>query len=49
MSEKFKNMLYLAIRSMVALKKMKDDSRPSEIIPGLFIGSIGAALKKTVL
>jgi hypothetical protein len=28
---------------------MKEDGRPAEILPGLFIGSIGAALNKEII
>lgn len=41
--------MYLAIRSVIAIKKMKDDNLPSEIIPGIYISSIGCALKKDIL
>ncbi len=42
-------MLYLAIRSMVAIKKLRDDNQPNQINQFLYIGSIGAALKLNVL
>ena len=42
-------MLYLTIKSFIAVKKMKDDSIPSEIIDKLFLGSIGTALKLETL
>ena len=42
-------MLFLTIRSFIAVKKMKDDFTPAQIIPNLFLGSIGAAMKLEVL
>lgn len=37
------------LRMMMALKLCKEDNVPNEVIPGLFIGSIGSALNKTAL
>lgn len=37
------------LRMMMALKLCKEDNTPNEVIPGLFIGSIGSALNKTAL
>jgi hypothetical protein len=42
-------MLFLAIKAMSAMKMTKDDSVPAEIIPGLYLGSIGAAFNKESL
>jgi len=35
-----------AIKALCALKMTKTDPHPVEIIEGLYIGSIGAAMKK---
>mmetsp|Transcript_17410 Transcript_17410/g.16605 ORF Transcript_17410/g.16605 Transcript_17410/m.16605 type:complete len:133 (-) Transcript_17410:500-898(-) len=48
MSEKATK-LYLALKALTALRMTKDDNQPAEIIPGLFLGSIGAAFKKESL
>ncbi len=37
------------LRMMMALKFCKEDNVPNEVIPGLFIGSIGSALNKPIL
>lgn len=37
------------IKAIVALKMQKQDCIPSEIINGIFLGSIGAALSKITL
>lgn len=37
------------LRMMMALKYCREDNFPDEVIPGLFIGSIGSALNKPVL
>jgi hypothetical protein len=42
-------MLMIAIKAMSAMRLSKEDSKPSEIIPGLFIGSIGAAYNRESL
>ena len=42
-------MLFLAIKAMSAMKLCRTDNTPSEIIPGLFLGSIGAAYNKDSL
>ena len=39
----------LAIKSLTAVRKTKDDAVASEIIPGLYLGSIGAAFNKKTL
>ena len=33
----------------MAMKYMKEDNEPAEIIPGLFLGSVGIALLKNKL
>lgn len=37
------------IKALVALKMQKQDNLPSEVSPGVFLGSIGAALSKSTL
>ena len=41
--------LFIQIKALVALKLTQEDSEPSEIIPNLYLGSIGAALSKKTL
>ena len=41
--------LMVAIKAMTAMKLTRDDNVPSEIVPGLFLGSIGAAFNKESL
>ena len=38
-----------AIKALQAIRKKKEDSIPGEILPYLFLGSIGAAMSKEVL
>ena len=38
-----------AIRFMLALRHAKNDHDPVEVTPGVFLGSIGAAMTKSVL
>lgn len=45
---KFDN-LVTSIKALVAIKHMKTDPLPIEIIPGLYIGSVGAAFNKKSL
>jgi protein-tyrosine phosphatase len=49
MEEQRKSKLIRQVKILLALKFKKDDPIPSELIPGLFIGSIGAALNKEFL
>jgi hypothetical protein len=42
-------MLYLAIKAMSAMRMTREDTIPAEIIPNLFLGSIGAAFNKKTL
>jgi len=37
------------IKALVAINHMRNDGRPAEILPGLYLGSVGAALSKRVL
>jgi hypothetical protein len=39
----------MVIKAMSAMRLSKDDNQPAEIIPGLYLGSIGAALNKESL
>lgn len=39
----------LAIKAMSAMKLCKDDNIPAEILPGLYLGSIGVAFNKESL
>ena len=48
MKEKFSKLLY-HIQMLIAIRLIKDDNQPAEIIPGLYLGSIGTALKKEAL
>ena len=41
--------LYMAIKALTAMKLTKEDSQPGEIMPNLFLGSIGAAYNKAAL
>jgi hypothetical protein len=43
------NELMKKIRTMMIIKHCKEDNLPNEVIPGLFIGSIGSAMNKTIL
>lgn len=43
------DLLMTQIKTMFGLHYMKNDNMPAEIIPGLFLGSIGAALTKKSL
>lgn len=47
--EEFVNKVMKQIRMFLALKYCKTDNIPAEVLPGLYIGSIGAAMSKTVL
>lgn len=42
-------MLMLAIKAMSAMKLTREDNIPSEIIPGLFLGSVGVAFNRDSL
>jgi siroheme synthase len=42
-------MFMLAIKAMSAMKLCREDNIPSEVIPGLFIGSVGTAFNKESL
>jgi hypothetical protein len=42
-------MLMLAIKAMSAMKLTRDDNIPAEILPGLYIGSVGVAFNKESL
>jgi hypothetical protein len=42
-------MLMIAIKAMSAMKLCREDSIPSEIIPGLYLGSVGCAFNKESL
>jgi protein-tyrosine phosphatase len=37
------------IKALVAINHMRNDGRPQEIVPGLYLGSVGAALSKKIL
>jgi len=37
------------IKAIVAINHMRNDGRPAEIVPGLYLGSVGAALSKKTL
>lgn len=39
----------LAIKAMTAMKLTRDDNVPAEIIPGLYLGSVGVAFNKEAL
>ena len=47
--EQFVSNVMKQIRMFLALKYCKTDNTPSEVVPGLFIGSIGAAMSKSKL
>ena len=47
--DEFVNRVMKQIRMFLALKYCKTDNVPSEVLPGLFIGSIGAAMSKNKL
>jgi hypothetical protein len=47
--DEFMSQMMKKIRMFLALKYCKTDNIPSELLPGLFIGSIGAAMCKTKL
>jgi hypothetical protein len=42
-------MFMLALKAMSAMKLTREDNQPAEILPGLYIGSIGAAFNKESL
>ena len=42
-------MLMIAIKAMSAMKLTREDNVPAEIIPGVYLGSIGAAYNKESL
>lgn len=44
-----KSSIITKVKMLLALKFKKDDGIPSEVMPGLYIGSIGAALNKPYL
>lgn len=39
----------IAIKAMTAMKLTREDKEPAEIVPGLYLGSIGAAFNKESL
>ena len=41
--------LMLAIKAMTAMKLTREDKDPAEIIPGLYLGSVGTAFNKESL
>ena len=41
--------LMLAIKAMTAMKLTRDDNVAAEIIPGVFLGSVGCAFNKDAL
>lgn len=47
--EQFVTNVMKQIRMFLALKYCKTDNNPSEVVPGVFIGSIGAAMSKNKL
>ena len=47
--EQFVTNVMKQIRMFLALKYCKTDNIPAEVIPGLYIGSIGSAMSKNVL
>jgi protein-tyrosine phosphatase len=49
MESRRKNMIISKVKMILALKFKKDDPLPVEVVPGVFIGSIGAALNKNFL
>lgn len=44
-----KSSIITKVKMLLALKFKKDDGIPSEVVPGVYIGSIGAALNKAYL
>ncbi len=42
-------MYMLAIKSMVAMKLTREDNEPSEIVPHIYLGSVGCAFDKKSL
>ena len=42
-------MMSTLVKAMAAVKKKQEDKVPSEILPRIFLGSIGAAMSKDVL
>ena len=42
-------MVMIAIKAMIAMKLKKEDNIPSEIIPNVFLGSVGCAFDKETL
>lgn len=49
MDSQRKSAIITKVKMLLAIKFKKDDPIPSEVIPGLYIGSIGAALNKNFL
>ena len=49
LKQEFMNELVKRIRMMMIIRHCTEDNEPHEVIPGLFIGSIGASLNKTLL
>ncbi len=41
--------LMLAFKAMTAMKLTRDDNEAAEIVPGLFLGSVGVAFNKESL
>jgi hypothetical protein len=41
--------LMIAIKAMTAMKLTREDKEPAEIIPGLYLGSIGCAFNQESL
>ena len=42
-------MMATLVKAMAAVKKKQEDKAPSEVMPWIFLGSIGAAMSKDVL
>ena len=47
--ERKAKMLMIAIKALSAMKLSKEDNIPSEIIPNLFLGSVGVAFNRESL
>lgn len=41
--------LFMVIKALTAMRLTKEDGKPGEVLPGLFLGSIGAAYNKAAL
>ena len=42
-------MLMIAIKAMTAMKLTREDKVPSEIVPGVYLGSVGCAFSNSSL